>query len=332
MLNSSSEKEKSGQNSPLNLLTEVLRDQLYRGARSGGELPLGDLGLAEWVKRLSYHLVTLDINDYTRALIRAIWLAPKFAATDFGSARQRDIAQVWTDTARGFLGEIALQKFLRSNFRIETRLDTRRGELKEFLPSDIEEIKKPNDRWRKPLLNISIKTTKFNGRWLDLPGAQIEHSNVFILVKLGISRFHFLSYLKGVNFFKEKLIIEAQALDELSDKDAQILLKDLPDFNPIPAYIAGFLEKDKLTFPIHEINAKLKGRTRRRIEIVGGVGIFSRSTVRNHPSIQQIDNYSQYPISIVPIIDSLTENSHFLANSGALSYGHDNWQNLLDKM
>jgi len=39
------------------------------------------------------------------------------------------MAQVWTDAARGFLGEIALSKFLLEKFGVEVKLETRRGEL-----------------------------------------------------------------------------------------------------------------------------------------------------------------------------------------------------------
>ena len=58
----------------------------------------------------------LDKDDYSRALIRSLWVAPNLAAVDFAGGRLRDFAQLWTDTARGSLGEIAVQKFLKNNF------------------------------------------------------------------------------------------------------------------------------------------------------------------------------------------------------------------------
>jgi hypothetical protein len=311
---------------------EDLSKQLLRGGESGGELGPDALSQERWIQRIGFHLVWLDFADYTRALIRSIWLAPRFAGTDFGTSRQRDLAQVWTDAARGFLGELAFQKFLDRRFQVSVKLSSRRGSLEEFLPSDIDKIQKPGEHWRKPYLRVSIKTTKFNGRWLDLPGAQFEHSDVFVLVKLGISRIHFLSFLKNISFMRDKLIPRARELGELNEAEAQELWDELPDFAPIPAYIAGFLDKEGLSLPIHQLTCDVKGRTRRRIEVAAGVGLFSRTTLRDHPEIKRLDPSGKLPIVIDPIIDSLTDSSHFLANSGALAFGRQQWEGLIGRL
>ncbi|GAH97176.1 unnamed protein product [marine sediment metagenome] len=137
-----------------NLLREKIEDgravskltsQLYKGAVEGLEL---DVSFEDWFdKRLKYQFVWLGKDDYTKALVRALWLAPVFAGTDFGGSRQRDMGQVWTDTTRGFLGEIALSKFLIEKFNIDTKLDTSRGDLTQYLPTNIAEIRTPNDNW-----------------------------------------------------------------------------------------------------------------------------------------------------------------------------------------
>lgn len=305
-----------------------LARQLLRGAEESSEI---EGSFEDWLQRFKYQFLWLDKDDYSRALIRALWLAPRFAGTDFGSSRQRDMGQVWTDTARGFLGEIALSKFLQERFGVETRLDTSRGELTEFLPTDIAEMKMPDKEWRKPKLKISIKTTKFNGRWLDLPGAQFEHSDVFVLVKLGILRQHFLAFLKAISFLKDKLFVKAKDLGELDDDNAKELWDEIPEFEPIPTYIAGFLYKDDIKLPIHMIKARLRGRTKMRIVISQGIGLFTPENIRSLQEIREIDPSRSTLIKIDPIIDSFS-GQHFFAHSGGLQYGEENWSRLVEML
>jgi len=304
---------------------------MLKGAEGG--LEINDISFEEWFEnRFKYQLVWLDKDDYSKALVRALWLAPVFAGTDFGSSRQRDMAQVWTDTARGFLGEIALSKFLCKNFNIETALDNRRGNLTDFLPEDIVKIKLPNNDWREPHLRMSIKTTKFNGRWLDVPGAQIEHSDIFILVKIGILRHHFLAFLKAISFLKDKLFPTAKNLGELDNDMAEELWNEIPYFDPIPAYIAGYLNKHELSLPIHQLICRQKGKPPKlRIAVTQGIGIFSRETLRSHPSIIELDPDGKLQIEIEPIIESITT-PHFLAHSGGLSWGEKEWQILISDL
>jgi len=307
---------------------QSLETQLLRGAEEALEIE-GDF--ETWLERFKYQFLWLDKDDYSRALVRALWLAPRFAGTDFGSSRQRDMGQVWTDTARGFLGEIALSKFLQKRFGVETRLDTSRGELTKFLPTDIAEVRRPDEKWRKPSLKISIKTTKFNGRWLDLPGAQFEHSDVFVLVKIGILRQHFLAFLKAISFLKDKLFVKAKNLGELDDDDARKLWNEIPEFEPLPAYIAGFLYKSDVNLPIHMINARLRGRTRMRIVISQGIGLFTPENLRSLQEIREIDPSGSVPIKIDPIIDSFS-GQHFFAHSGGLQYGEAKWLRLIEML
>ena len=313
---------------------EEIVKQLFRGAVNGLEIDTDDPhSLETWLEqRFKYQLIWLNRNDYARALVRALWLAPRFAATDFGGARQRDFAQIWTDTARGFLGEIAFQRFLDSKLNIKIELDTKRGALEKFLPSDIRVRDSSTGQLRDSKEKVSIKTTKFNGRWLDLPGAQYEHSDVFLLVKLGISRLHFSAFLKDISFLRDKLFGLAKDLGELSNAEEQKLWEETPDFTPIPAYIAGYVEKRGLSMPIHQILCRLKGRKYIRISISGGVGLFSLSNVRHHPKALEIDPEGVLRVEIDPIIDSLTESKHFLAHSGALEFGPDAWSRLVKRL
>ncbi|HDD44291.1 MAG TPA: hypothetical protein ENG63_05465 [Candidatus Desulfofervidus auxilii] len=310
--------------------TRILAEQVLKGAEGG--LEINDVEFENWFEnRFKYQFVWLDRDDYLKALVRALWLAPVFAGTDFGSSRQRDMAQVWTDTSRGFLGEIAVSKFFKEKFGIETALDTRRGELMEFLPTDIVKVKLPHEEWKKPDIKISIKTTKFNGRWLDVPGAQVEHSDVFILVKIGILRHHFLAFLKAVSFLKDKLFLKAKELGEINDTMAKKLWDEIPQFDSIPAYIAGYLNKNELNLPIHQLICRKKGKTKIRIAVTQGIGIFSIETLRNHPQIKELDPNGDLRIEIEPIIESIT-GTHFLAHSGGLKWGAENWKTLIEHL
>ena len=187
-------------------------------------------------------------------------------------------------------------------------------------------------KFRKPKNTVSIKTTKFNGRWLDLPGAQFEHSNVFVLVKLGISRFHFSAFLKVISFLRDKLFVLARELGELDNKESGQLWAETPDFTPIPAYIPGFLEKQGLNLPIHEITSRKRGIKHIRIAISQGVGIFSLSNVRKHPKIRSLDPDGTLRVAIEPIIESLSESKRFFANSGALKFGKEHWNDLVERL
>lgn len=318
-------KEKISDENTLHKLT----DQVLRGARGGLET---EDSFEDWLKnRFTYTFTWLDKEDYLKALVRALWLAPVFAGTDFGSSRQRDMGQVWTDTSRGFLGEIAVSKFFGEKLSVKTKIDTRRGNLKEFLSLDISTIQLSGEKWKTPNLKISIKTSKFNARWIELPGKQIEHSNVFILAKVGILRHHFLAFLKAVSFLKNKLFVIAKNLGELGDKEAKQLWEEIPEFNPIPAYIVGYLDKSELNLPIHMINAKVIGIKNKRIAITQGIGIFSPATLRNHHEILELDPSGKLPLEITPIIKSLGKTT-FLAHSGGLKYGKESWHQLIDML
>jgi hypothetical protein len=312
-----------------------LAADLLKGADAGlenAEIATG--AFQSWLEaRFKYQLVWLEKDDYTKALVRALWLAQVFAPTDFGGSRQRDVAQIWTDTARGFLGEIALSKFTTKNFGIETKIDTSRGKLEEYLPTDVAEVRPVGSAWKKARIKVSIKATKFNGRWLDV-GTQFGHSDAFVLVKVGILRQHFPAFLKAISFLKDKLFPAARELGELEQKDADKLWDEIPVFEPIPAYVAGFLDKGKYDWssPIQEMDARLVGRTeRKKLVISHGVGLFSPDNVRGSPRGRELDPQGIYPIKIDPIIDSLT-GAKFLTHSGALEHGQLAWKGLVERL
>src|SRR3989344_6110848 len=303
--------------------------ELIRGAEDG--LEFANSSFDEWIEtRFKRQLIWLTTEDYERALLRALWLARTFSASDYGSSRQRDMAQVWTDTARGFAGEIALSKFLQDRYGVETKVDVTRGKTEDYLPTDVANVREAGGKWRSPNLTLSIKATKFNGRWLDAPGAQINHSDGFVLAKLGITRQHFLGFLKDSGLIA-KMLAHGKELKEISEADAKILMAEIPASYPIPVYLTGWLDKRELTLPIHILNAAVIGRTKRRIVVRQGVGVFTPDLIRQHPSISSIQGSSGLGIEIEPIVKSFT-GQKFLAHSGAFKFGDKAWKELIRQL
>ena len=185
-------------------------DALCDGAVKGGDLESFP-DFSSWLEWLAWSTVVLDERDYLKAAVSALSLAPVLAGTDYGSSKQRDLGQLWTDAIRGFLGEIAFANWLKARFGVAAELDYSRGSLSEFLPSDIRSVD-----GRPPRLRVSIKTTKLRGIWLDVPFKQIEHSDVFVLVRVGVSRHHFLAFLKSISAIRDKLLSRGVELGVIS--------------------------------------------------------------------------------------------------------------------
>jgi len=298
--------------------------------------------LQMWLEWLRSAGVTLEQMDYLSAAVYALNLAPKLAATDYGTARQRDLGQLWTDTIRGFLGEIAFVKWLRERHRIRVELDYSVGPLEEYLPRDIKSVE-----GREPRLNVSIKTTKLSGIWLDVPGAQIMHSDVYVLVRVGVTREHFIAFLKAISVIRDKLFSKAVEHGVADEKFLEQVWKSLPEFRPVPAYVAGFLPikrgnraadlpdmLDELPQSIHcriyDADCEVKVK---RAEVNSFLGFW-------HPGLQEcreqlVDilkrkgrNVEGKKIEFAGIGD-FTRAWHFLANSGRLKRRDDEWGALL---
>ena len=155
-----------------------------------------DSDVENWFENhLKTNVISLDKSDYEEMCLSSLESLKNFAGTDFGSSRQRDFLQKWADTTRGYLGEKAFQKFLLEKFEIQSKLKHNEGELDNFISKDIHEIKLKNEKvFRKPKQAIGIKTTNFNGMWLDIPGKQFHHSDYHVLVKLFLEKDHMFSF------------------------------------------------------------------------------------------------------------------------------------------
>ncbi|MEM0463051.1 MAG: hypothetical protein QXO02_05790 [Thermofilaceae archaeon] len=289
--------------------------------------------IEEWAEWLSWASVVLDERDYLTAAVHALRLAPGLPATDYGTARQRDLGQQWTDAIRGLLGEIAFAKWFKLRFGIEVALDFSKGRLEEFLPSDIKKVS-----GREPRLNTSIKTTKFRGVWLDVPYAQIKHSDVFVLVRVGVTREHFLAFLKKISVIRDKILSEARRLEVISDSELEEVWGKIPEFKNVPAYVAGFLYKKEFASELEKervlvADCAVRGRKKTRLVINKFLGYWDprsgeyRSILleKCRKALTAVESAENIDIEFEGI-GSFSETLHFIASSGVLKRKQHEWE------
>ena len=143
--------------------------KFYKKSNSAGEFSNIEESDEGFDKQLKKRVTFLSSSDYEESCLTSLKALNNFAETDFGSSRQRDFNQKWADTTRGYLGEKAFQKFIFDKAKIKSELAHKKGQLSDFIYTDIAKIKKPEEKsYREPKKTISIKTTKFNGMWLAL--------------------------------------------------------------------------------------------------------------------------------------------------------------------
>jgi hypothetical protein len=292
-------------------------------------------GFDEWIKWLGWSSVVLDENDYLKAALHALRLAPRIVATDYGTARQRDLGQLWADTIRGFLGEIAFAKWLREKYGLVVELDYRRGSLEEFLPSDIKSV-----NGRQPRLKVSIKTTKLNGIWLDIPGAQIEHSDVFVLVRVGVTREHLIAFFKKISVIRDKLMQIARERKLLSEEELSEIWDSVPEFSPLPAYVAGFLDKAEIAehvknrYCIIEADGEVKVK---RVVINKYMGYWHpdedvyTKNLREYLKRKGKNIKDDMKIEFEGIGD-FSRTLHFVVSSSLLKKKREGWDNIVKKL
>ncbi len=223
--------------------------------------------------------------------------------------------------------------------RIEQDITLNLG-LDDYISTDIKFINENSEK-RATKINTSIKTGKFNARWLDEYSApKIAQIDAFIFVRLGTPKEHFIAYLKDISFLKTKLFPKAIELGELTDDTSSALWESIPKFEQIPAYVSGFLMREELNFPIHSAtpepkgnqNYKGSGRDTRKIYINKGVGIFTRDNLYTLPQFQELDPENKMKIIISGIEKEVDNKEHFYANTGAFKYRMDDWRSFASKL
>jgi hypothetical protein len=300
---------------------------LVKAAVRGGELKLFRYGnrfyldsneVSRWFNERVLPLsVYLSQNDYVRALAQGFRLAILRAGVvvDFDRARRRDLGQRWSDYARGELGEIGFKRFLEEKFDKKVKLEKRiEASPEEFYSRDISGVE-DGGAWREPRLKLSIKTTKFGGEWLDLPGAQVQRSEAFVLVKSGLAIDHLASFLKDWGLLK-KLFEVAQTMGEPGFDEGEIraLLESIPSIGGVWVYVSGFALKEDFASDHFELKHKRSKGTTVSV-VVRGIGKLSSISGK---------------IEVLGIPGMTSD--HVVASCGYLRWKRQEWEELLRKL
>jgi hypothetical protein len=259
-------------------------------------------------ERLMPNTIVLSIDDYKRALFRAFKLitTADIAKTDFGSSRQRDFGQMWTDFTRGFLGEIGIEKFFNNKLNLEIELEESEvGDVEKYLPTDIIKVKE-GEIFREVKTNISIKTSKLKSMWLDI-GTQLAHSDAFIFIKIGLTTDHLVSFMKD-NGFIDKIIEMGKELNEIQDVEEtkKEIFSKVENTRALPAYISGFALKKDMEEGILNIHVTPKNKT-----IIGGIGLYDNKQMAN--KVEGLGDISP---------------PKYMASIGSLRWSISDWDNM----
>jgi hypothetical protein len=291
-------------------------------AIAGGEIN-DNISVEEWLsKRFIPNCVVINKYNYTRMCIDALKILSKTAPTDFGSSRQRDLGQLWADMTRGYLGEQAVVQFLEDKYKIKTTLGHERGELQNYLPTDIHTVIR-NGIEKKPCIYVGIKSAKLNCIWHDIPGDQFSHSDVHILVKVGVGRDHLFSFFKEISVFKDKILKQGEAVGSLTKSESSMLFPSLPSFNPIIAYVCGFAIKDQ---SYRSLSYKGK-KGRKHFTIKEWNGPIKSGDIDKIKQLEGISGEVKF--------ESIRRFSHdngYLFNTGSLLWTRNDWETIVNRL
>ena len=306
----------------------------------GGEIA-SETGVENWLNdRLFPNCVTIDENGYSKMCVDALKILGSTAATDYGGSRQRDLGQLWADMTRGYLGEYAFKLFLKNKYNIDATLGHDIGTLADYLPMDIHGIKEEGKYERKPKISISLKATKWNGIWFDIPGDQFSHSDVHVMVKVGVGRDHLFAFFKSLSVFKDKVLKRGEDVGVISKEQSNEIYNNLPSFKPITAYVCGFVRKDTL-FQHLDYKGK-KGRMHYKISSWNGPiepGDLDKVKEKeiiatnglNGAKQKNIEELKKCKVSFEGI-NEFAHDKGYLFNAGVLQWSDVAWKSILEKL
>lgn len=203
--------------------------------------------LHEWYEnKFKKNIFELSEDQYTEAAIQSLKIQSNIAGTDFGTARQRDLGQKWSDTIRGYLGELGTKQIFKRKYNIEISLGHEKGNFEKHLPTDIHKVKFPNKLERDAKIKVSIKTTKSNGIWLDIPGDQYNHSDIHMLVLIGVDVNHLFGFFKEISVFKDKVLKKGIEKNCITQDEAEKIYNEVPSFKKIYGYVPGIIKKESI--------------------------------------------------------------------------------------
>lgn len=297
-------------------------EKIVKKSKEGGEF---SDNIDTWVnQRFLPHCVFIDEVGYTKMCVNALKILNKTAANDYGSSRQRDMGQLWADMTRGYLGEYAFKQFLREQWNIDAKLGHESGSLHEYLFTDIHEIRKSSsEEYCVPGLKISIKTSKWNGIWLDIPGDQFSHSDVYVFVKVGTGRDHLFAFFKHISVFKDKVLKRGEEIGLLNSDESAQLYDSLPTFAPIPAYICGFIPRN-----VDYQNLSYMGKKGRKHFTItswnGPINPGDLDKIRQKEDVSGNVKFSG--------IGQFSHDKGYLFNIGSLLWKNEDWMKMIEKL
>jgi len=188
---------------------------------------------------------------------------------------------------------------------------------------DIHRIRRDGESFRTPQIKISLKTTKWNGIWLDIPGDQFNHSDIHVLIKVGTGRDHLFAFFKKISVFRDKVLKRGIEVGALTDKESEDLFANLPTFRPIPAYICGFVPKNK-KYESLSYDGK-KGRKNYTITSWNGpISPGDLDVLKDNEGVSGSVKFEG--------IGTFAHDSGYLFNTGNLLWGKADWKKVIDNI
>ncbi len=315
----------------INLISEKLGEdadtskRIISAAISGRETKNSESAIEHWIEsQLIPNTILIDQAGYTEMCIDALKTISTQVLTDFGSSRQRDFGQAWSDTIRGYLGEYAVVKFLELNFGIKTKLAHQRGFAEDFYNSDIAEVL-DKDTWRAPHINIGIKTAKFNGLWLDVPKEQFSKADIHVQVKIGGGTTHLFSFFKELSVFKDKILKAGLDGKYLTQSESEQIWNDIPPFKPVAAYITGFAIRDldysQMSYEGHLAIVKYTIHT--------FSGLLQKDYIE---TIKKREGLTAKQTVEFESIGKFTAHDRFVFNTGSINRTKNEWESFINRL
>jgi hypothetical protein len=303
---------------------EATSAKVISAAISGGETKNDDASIENWIHiQLKPNLIFIDKSGYTEQALDALKTLSTQVLTDFGTSRQRDFGQAWADKTRGYLGEQAVVQFLSDKFKVETRLAHQQGNPEDFYDSDIAEVK-DGGNFRPPRVFVGIKTTKFNGIWLDIAKEQFLKSNYHVQVKIGGGTSHLFSFFKEIGVFEDHILKVGLEQKFLTQQEADQIYRDIPDFKPIPGYITGFAIRSE------EDGGFIYGGNKARLHYT--INTFKGLLPRDYEEIiKKREKMSGGSVKFQSI-EKFSSSDRYLFNTGNLVRTYSDWKNVVSQL
>ena len=300
-------------------ISDSFAELIVQTAKEAGELT-DDTDF--WFEnRLKPNLIHIGEPAYSNLCVTAL----KYLLTDPDfSSRDDDLSliQQWTDLTHQLMGEYAFKLFVAQNWAKEVVMGHEVGELDTFLATDVHGVVEDGVK-RLPNLNISIKTSKWNGIWLDIPGDQFNHADIHVFVKVGTGRDHLFAFFKHISVFKHKVLKKGVEVGSLTDQESEDLFDALPSFAPIPAYICGFVKQAETYQPLPYSGKK--GRI--HYTISGWNGEILAGDLDRIKTKESVEGNIKFKG-----IGSFSHDKGYLFNTGNLLWERGEWSNIIDTL